>query len=73
MSSAGCFHKNVLIMTCCTLGNLKIRTLQPNEFNQSCDTFKLLEQNCNHHQGFIKQKTVALHHSVFKLKFPRQY
>ena len=59
-------------MTCSTLGNLEIRTLKLNRFkNQSSDTLKLLDQNCNHQQGFIKQKTVALHHQGFKLKFPK--
>ena len=54
------------------LGNLQIRTLKPNRFkNQSSDTLKLLGQNCNHQQGLIKQKTVALHHRGFKLKFPK--
>ena len=45
-------------MTCCTLGNLKIRTLKPYRFkNQSIDILKLLDQNYNHQQGFIKQET----------------
>ena len=36
-------------MTYCILGNLEIRTLKPNSFkNQSSDTLKLLDQNCNH-------------------------
>ena len=51
-----------------TRGNLEIRTLKPNRFkNQSSDTQKLLDQNGNHQEGFIKQKTVALHHCGFKL------
>ena len=45
-------------MACCTCGNLQIRTLKPNKFkNQSSDTLKLLGQNCDHQQGFIKQNT----------------
>ena len=32
---------------------------------------KLLGQDCNHQQGFIKQKTVTLHHWGFKLIFPK--
>ena len=45
-------------MTCCTLGNLKVRTLKPYRFkNQSIDILKLLDQNYNHQQGFIKQET----------------
>ena len=72
ISSAGFFHENPLIMTYCTFGNLEIRTLKLNRFkNQSSDTLKLLDQNFNHQQGFIKQKTVALHHHCFKLKFPK--
>ena len=59
-------------MTCSTLGNLEIRTLKPNRFkNQSSNTLKLLGRNCNHQQGFIKQKTVAYHHCSFNLKFPK--
>ena len=47
-------------------------TWKPNSFkNQSSDTLKLLDQNCNHQQGFIKQKLVALYHGGFKLKFPK--
>ena len=59
-------------MICCTLGNIKIRTLKPNRFkSKSSDSLKILGQNCYHQQGFIKQKTVALHHHGFKLKFPK--
>ena len=43
------------------LSNLEIRTVKPNRF-KCCDTLKLPAQNCNHQQGFTKQKTVALHH-----------
>ena len=58
-------------MTCCDFGNLQIRTVKSNRFkNKSTDTLKLLSQNFNHQQGFIK-KTVALHHCGFKLKFPK--
>ena len=69
ISSAGFFHENLVIMTCCTLGNLEIRTLKPNRFkNQSSNILKLLDQNRNHQQGFIKQKIITLHHGGFKLK-----
>ena len=62
------FSRKLPIMTCCTCGNLKIRTLKPSRFkNQSSDTLKLLDQNGNHQDGFIKQKIVALHHCGFKL------
>ena len=44
-------------MACCAFGNLEIRTITPNRFkNQSSGTLKLLGQNCNHQQGFIKKK-----------------
>ena len=60
-------------MTCCTLGKLELRNLKPNRFkNQPKDTMKLLRQNCNHQQGFTKQKIVALNHRGFNLRFPKQ-
>ena len=53
---------------------VEIRTLTPNRLkNQSGDTMNILGQNCNHQQGFAKQRTVALHHSGFKLKFPKHF
>ena len=59
-------------MTCCTLGNLELRNFKPNRIkNQSKDTLKLLGQNCNHQQGFAKQKIVALNHCGFNLRFPK--
>ena len=67
------FHENSLInydLYVVLLVTLEIRTLKPNRFkNQSSDRLKLLDQNCNHRQGFIKQETVALYYCGFKLKF----
>ena len=68
------FHKNSLIVTCCTFGRFEIRTLRPNGFkNQANDTLKLLGHNYNHLQEFFKQKNVALHHGGFILKFPKHF
>ena len=51
------FHKNVLIVACCIFGKLQIRTLTPNRFkNHTNEKLKLLDHNCNHQQGFVKQK-----------------
>ena len=73
LSSKGAFHENSLSVACCTFGMVEIRTLTPNRFkNQSGDTMNILGQNCNHQQGFAKQRTVALH-SGFKLKFPKHF
>ena len=41
--------------------------------NQSSDTLNILGHNCSHQQGFVKQRTVALHPSGFKLKFPKHF
>ena len=50
------FHKNSLIVACCTFGRFKFRTLTPSRFkNQTNDTFKLLCHNYNHQQGFGKK------------------
>ena len=59
-------------VACCTFGMPEIRPLIPDRFkNQSGDTLKnILGHNCNHQQEFVKQRTVALHHCGFKLKFP---
>ena len=66
------FHKNSLIVTCCTFGRFEIRTLTPNRFkNQTNDTLTLLDHNYNHQQGFLKQKIVTLHRCGFNLKFPK--
>ena len=66
------FYKNPLILTCCTFGRFKIRTLTPNRFkNQTNDTLKLLGHNYNHQWGFLKQKIVTLHRCGFNLKFPK--
>ena len=66
------FHKNSLIVTCCTFGRFEIWTLTPNRFkNQTNDTFRLLGHSYNHQQGFLIQKIVTLHHCGFNLKFPK--
>ena len=57
ISPAGVFGENSLIMSCCAFENREIRTVKSNRFkNQSSDTLKLLGQNCNYQQGFIKKK-----------------
>ena len=67
------FHKNSLIVTCFSFGRFKFRTLTPSRFkNQTNETFKLLGHNCNHQQGFLKQKVVNLHCCGFNLKLPSQ-
>ena len=59
-------------MVCCTFGKVEIRTLKPKRFkNQSSDTLELFGHICNHQQGFIKPKTVALYHCSLKLNFPK--
>ena len=56
------FHKNSLIVTCCTFGRFEIWILTPNRFkNQTNDTLKLPGHNYNHQGGFLKQKIVTLH------------
>ena len=66
------FYKNSLILTCCTFGRFKIRTLTPNRLKkQTNDTLKLLDHNYSHQRGFLKQKIVTLHHCGFNLKFPK--
>ena len=51
------FRENSLIMACYAFGNLETRTVTPNRLkNQSSGALKLLGQNCNHQQGFIKKK-----------------
>ena len=56
LSSAGAFHKNSLIVPCCSFGRFKIQTLTLNRFkNQTNDKSKLLAHNCNHLQEFVKQ------------------
>ena len=57
LSISAHFHKNSLIVTCCTFGRFEIRTLTPNRFkNQTNDTLKLLGHNYNHQRRFLKQK-----------------
>ena len=64
------FHKNVLILTCCTFIRFKIRTLTPNRLkNQTNDTLKLLGHSYNHERGSLKQKIVTVHCCGFNLKF----
>ena len=61
--------KNFLIVACCTFGRFQIRTLTTNRFkNQTNEKLKLLDYDCNHLQGFVKQKIVTLHHFGLKLK-----
>ena len=49
LSSTRAFHKIFVIYACCTFGKLEIRTLTPSRFkNQTNDTLKLLDCNCNH-------------------------
>ena len=74
LSISAHFHKNSLIVTCCTFGRFEIRTLRPNGFkNQANDTLKLLGHNYNHLQEFFKQENVALHHCGCKLRFPKHF
>ena len=57
LSYAGAFHKNSLIVACCTFGRFEIRTLTPNRFkNQTNDTLAPLGHNYNHQRRFLKQK-----------------
>ena len=64
------FHKNSLIVNCCTFVRFKIRTLKPNRLkNQTNDTLKLLGHNYNHQRGSLEQKIVTLHCCGFNLKF----
>ena len=63
---AGAFHENSLSADCCMLEITSNRLK-----NQSSDTLNMLGHNCNHQQGFVKQRTVALDHSGSKLKFPK--
>ena len=66
------FHKNSLIVACCTSDRFKFRTLTPSRFkNQTNDTFKPLGHNCNNQQGFPKQKIATLHCCGFNLKFSK--
>ena len=74
LSYAGAFHKNSLSVACCTFNVLEFRTITPNRFkNQSGGTLKILAHDCNHQQGFSKQKMVALHHCGFKADFPKHF
>ena len=73
-SYAGAFHENSPNVACSTFGVLEVRTARPNRFkNQSKGTMKILVHNCNYEQGFVKQKTVALHPCGFKAEFPKHF
>ena len=72
LSISAHFHKNSIIVTCCTLGRFETWILTPNRFkNQTNDTLTLLGHNYNHQRGFLKQKIVTLHRCGFNLKFPK--
>ena len=71
---AGAFHKNPLSMACGTFNVLEVRTITPSRFkNQSGGTLEILAHNCNHQQGLVKQKNIALHHCGFKAEFRKLY
>ena len=75
LSSASVFHKNSLILACCSLGKLEIKTLTPNRLkNQTNDTLKLLDNICNPNsstmQLFGHKKVWSLHCSTFSQKLP---
>ena len=58
------FHKNFLHAAC--FDNLEIRTLTPSRSkNETNDNLKLLGDNPNHVQRFVKQKIVTVHLSSF--------
>ena len=68
------FHKNSLIVTCYTLAKVEIRTSTQNRFkNQTIDSLKLLGHNCNHQEGFVKEKILTLHCCGFNLKLPKSF
>ena len=72
LSCTVAFHENSQGVACCSFGMLEIRILTPSRFkNQTNDTFKVPSYNCNHQQGFLKQKLVTLHCCGFNLKFPK--
>ena len=49
------FSQKFLNMACYTFGNLKIRTLKPNRFENKTNN------NSNYLQGFVKQNIAAVH------------
>ena len=54
LSSKEVFHKNPLIVTCCTFGKLEIRTLTPNRLkNQASNTLKLLDHDFSYQPVFF--------------------
>ena len=70
LSISARFDKYSLIVACCAFGRFQIQTLTTNRFkNQTNEKLKLLDHNCNHLQGFVKQKIVTLYHFGLKLKF----
>ena len=60
------FYKNSLIVAWYTFRSKKIID-QPN------DIFTLVRHNCNHQEGFLKQKHFVLHRCIFKLKLPKHF
>ena len=68
------FPENFLILVWYTFRSIKTRTLIPHKFkNQTNDKLEVLGQNCNHQQGHLKQKIVALHHCGFNLKLLKHF
>ena len=68
------FHKNCLIVACCTFGRLEIRTLTLNRFkSQTNDTFELLGYNYNDKQQFVMLKIVARYCLDFHIQFPKRF
>ena len=67
--SAG-FHKNSLVVVCCTFGKFKIKTLTPSRFkNQIHDKFKLPATIVIIDKEFLNKKLLSSIITV-KLKFP---
>ena len=66
------FHKNSLSVTCYILAKAKMRTPTQSRFkNRTIDNLKLLGHNCNHQQGFAKQKGFTLHWCGSNLKLSK--
>ena len=65
------FLQKSLIVAWFTFNRFKFKNLMPSTFkNQTNDTFKPLGNNCNHQQGFLKEKIVSNHRCCFNWKFP---
>ena len=74
LSIAVASHKYSLTVTWYTFRSVKIRTLTSSSSKyQTNGKFKLLDHNCNHQQGFLKQKIVALYCCDFNLKLPKLF